>query len=70
VQEAREAGQERLEAELGRQHLLAQAQAWGSLEHDLQALVKQLDALHEEEGGTGRVRVRLWDRERDQSWGF
>jgi hypothetical protein len=62
VQEAWEAGQERLEAELGRQHLSQQAQAWGSLEQDLEALARQLDALQEEEGGTGRVRVRLWDR--------
>jgi hypothetical protein len=68
VQDARELGQEGLEAELGRQRVLAQAQGWGSLAQDLEALARQLEAM--EEGGTGGVRVRLWDRERDQSWGF
>jgi MobA/MobL family protein len=64
VQEAREEGHEALQAAWQeRWQRLTQAPAWTSLEHDLQALARQLDALREEEGGTGRVRVRLWDRE-------
>jgi hypothetical protein len=70
VQDARDVGQEGLEVELQRERVLAQAQAWGSVEQDLQALARQLDALQEEEGGTGRVRVRLWDRERDLGLGL
>jgi hypothetical protein len=63
VQDAREAGHEALQAAWQeRWQRLTQAPAWTSLEHDLQALARQLDALREEEGGTGRVRVRLWDR--------
>src|SRR5207253_277571 len=71
VQEAREAGYEALEAAWqARWQRLAQLQAWPNLAQDLEALARQLDALSEEEGGTGRVRVQLWERERDQSWGF
>jgi predicted ArsR family transcriptional regulator len=63
VQEAREAGHEALQAAWQeRWQRLTQAPAWTSLEHDMEALARQLDALREEEGGTGRVRVRLWDR--------
>ncbi len=71
VQEAREEGHETLDAAWQeRWQRLAQAQAWPNLAQDMEALARQLDALREEEGGTGRVRVQLWDRERDQSWGF
>jgi hypothetical protein len=63
VQEAREAGHEALAAALRARRLQEHAQAWPSLAHDI-------EALREEDGGTGRVRVRLWDRERDQGWGF
>ena len=71
VQEARDEGHEALDAAWqARWQRLAQAQAWPNLAQDLEALARQLDALDEEEGGTGRVRVQLWDRERDQSWGF
>src|SRR5215510_15118670 len=66
VQEAREEGHEALDAAWQeRWQRLAQAQAWPNLAQDLEALARQLDALDEEEGGTGRVRVQLWDRERD-----
>jgi hypothetical protein len=71
VQEAREGGHEALDAAWqARWQRLAQAQAWPNLEQDMEALARQLDELSEEEGGTGRVRVQLWERERDQSWGF
>jgi hypothetical protein len=71
VQEAREEGHEALDAAWQeRWQRLAQAQAWPNLAQDMAALARQLDALDEEEGGTGRVRVQLWERERDQSWGF
>ena len=71
VQEAREEGHEALDAAWQeRWQRLAQAQAWPNLAQDMEALARQLDALREEEGGTGRVRVQLWDRARDQSWGF
>ena len=46
-----------------RQRLLAQAQAWQSLEDSLQDLARQLDDLSEERGGSGHVRIRLWERE-------
>jgi MobA/MobL family len=63
VQDAREEGHEALAAAWQeRWQRLAQAQAWPNLEQDMEALARQLDALHEEEGGTGGVRVRLWDR--------
>ena len=32
----------------------------------LQALARQLDDLSSEEGGHGHVRIRLWEREREQ----
>ena len=71
VQEAREEGHEALAAAWQeRWQRLAQAQAWPNLEQDLAALARQLDALDEEEGGTGRVRVQLWDRERDSGMGL
>jgi len=71
VQEAREEGHEALDAAWqARWQRLAPAQAWPNLAQDMEALARQLDALREEEGGTGRVRVQLWERERDQSWGF
>jgi hypothetical protein len=40
-----------------------QARAGQSLEQELQDLARQLDALREDEGGTGHVRLRLWDRD-------
>jgi hypothetical protein len=71
VQEAREEGHEALDAAWQeRWQRLAQAQAWPNLAQDLAALARQLDALDEAEGGTGRVRVRLWDRERDSGMGL
>ena len=66
VQEAREIGQEGLEAELRR----VQGAAWGSVEQDLAALARQLDALDEEAGRAGRVPIRLWEKEREQGWGI
>jgi len=70
VQEAWEAGQEGLAAEVQRQRLLAQAQAWQSLDDSLQDLARQLDALSEERGGSGHVRIRLWERERELGLGL
>ena len=70
VQEAREAGHEALDAAWqARWQRLAPAQAWPNLAQELEALARQLDAL-DEEGGTGRVRVQLWDRERDAGMGL
>jgi len=69
VQEAREEGHEALAAAWQERWLAAQARTWTSLEEDLQALARQLDDLSSEEGGQGHVRIRLWDRERDQGWG-
>ena len=63
VQDAWEAGQEGLAAEVQRQRLLAQAQAWQHLDDSLQDLARHLDALSEERGGSGHVRIRLWERE-------
>jgi hypothetical protein len=63
VQDAWEAGQEGLAAEVQRQRLLAQAQAWQRLDDSLQDLARHLDALSEERGGSGHVRIRLWERE-------
>ena len=40
-----------------------QSAAWSSLEHDLRALARQLEALSAEVGSPGQVRIRLWDRE-------
>jgi hypothetical protein len=45
------------------QHAREHARAWNTLEHDLQALAQQLDALSAEAGSPGQVRIRLWDRE-------
>jgi hypothetical protein len=70
VQDARDEGHEALTAALNKERLYARAQAWTSLEQDLQALAQQLDALSTEDGGHGRVRVRLWDRERNQGMGL
>jgi hypothetical protein len=71
VQEAREEGHEALAAAWQeRWQRVAQAQAWPNLAQDLEALARQLDALSEEEGGPGRVRVQLWDRERDSGMGL
>jgi hypothetical protein len=63
VQDAWEAGQDGLAAEVQRQRLLAQVQAWQRLDDSLQDLARQLDALSEERGGSGHVRIRLWERE-------
>jgi len=70
VQEAREEGHEALAAAWQERWLAAQARTWTSLEEGLQALARQLDDLSSEEGGQGHVRIRLWDRERDQGWGL
>jgi hypothetical protein len=70
VQEARAEGHEALDAAWQeRWQRLAQAQAWPNLAQDLEALARHLDEL-DEEGGTGRVRVQLWDRERDSGMGL
>ena len=63
VQDAWEAGQDGLAAEGQRQRLLAQVQAWPRLEDSLQDLARHLDALSAERGGSGPVRLRLWERE-------
>jgi hypothetical protein len=65
VQEAWEAGQDGLAAEVQRQRLLAQVQAWQRLDDSLQDLARQLDDLSEERGGSGHVRIRLWEREQE-----
>ena len=38
-------------------------QGWHSLEADVQALARQLDALSETDGSPGHLRVRLWERD-------
>jgi len=68
VQEAREVGQEGLEAGLRRERVVAQE--WEGVEQDLAALARQLDALDTGAGRSGRVPVRLWDKEREQGWGI
>jgi hypothetical protein len=70
VQEAREAGHEALDAAWQARWLAAQARTWTRLEEDLQALARQLDELSSEEGGHGHVRIRLWEREREQGLGL
>ena len=70
VQEAREEGHEALAAAWQERWLAAQARTWTSLEEDLQALARQLDALSSAEGGQGHVRIRLWEREREQGLGL
>jgi hypothetical protein len=64
VQDAWETGQEGLAGEAQRQQLFAQAQAWASVAHNLQALTAQLDALQAGAGETGQVRIRLWEQDR------
>jgi len=66
VQDARDEGMAALGASVEEQRALEQAHAWQSVEHEIQTLAQQLDALHEREGGTGAVRIRLWDREHGQ----
>ena len=56
-----------------KKHTLAEARAaqqakeqvrtWKNLEQELQDLARHLDALREDDGGTGHVRLRLWDRD-------
>src|SRR5262249_38358334 len=70
VQDAREEGQEALAAAVHERWLAEQARTWTSLEEDLQALARQLDDLSSEEGGHGHVRIRLWEREREQGLGL
>jgi arylsulfatase A-like enzyme len=71
VQEAREEGHEALNAAWqARWQRLAQAQAWPNLAQDLEALARQLDALSSKAGGQGHVRIRLWEREREQGLGL
>jgi hypothetical protein len=70
VQDAREEGHEALAAAVHERWLAAQARTWTSLEEDLQALARQLDDLSSEEGGHGHVRIRLWEREREQGLGL
>jgi hypothetical protein len=52
-----------LSEERAQEQAREQARAWRSLEQDLRALAVQLDALSEESGGRGTVRIRLWERE-------
>ena len=68
VRGARIDGHAALAAELHEQAVKEQARAWRSLEHDLLALAAQLDALSEESGGRGTVRIRLWEREQGLGW--
>jgi hypothetical protein len=63
VHEAWEAGQEGLAVEAQKERLLEQTQRWQSLEDSLQDLARHLDALSEEDGSSGHVRIRLWERE-------
>jgi MobA/MobL family len=70
VQDAREEGHEALAAAVHERWLAAQARTWTRLEEDLQALARQLDDLSSEEGGHGHVRIRLWEREREQGLGL
>lgn len=63
VHEAWETGQEDLEAALHRERLVAQAQNWHSLDAALEDLARQLDALSGQDGASGYVRIRLWERE-------
>jgi hypothetical protein len=70
VQDAREEGHEALAAAGHERWLAAQARTWTSLEEDLQALARQLDDLSSAEGGQGHVRIRLWEREREQGLGL
>jgi len=46
-----------------------QTHAWPTLAEDIEALARQLDGLAEE-GGGGRGRVRVWDREQDAGLGL
>jgi hypothetical protein len=66
VQDARDEGMAALVAAVEEQQARERAHAWQSVEQELQTLAQQLDALHEREGGTGAVRIRLWDREHGQ----
>jgi MobA/MobL family len=70
VQDAREEGQEAIAAAVHERWRAEQARTWTSLEEDLQALARQLDDLSSEEGGHGHVRIRLWEREREQGLGL
>jgi hypothetical protein len=70
VQDAREEGQEALAVAVHERWLAAQARTWTRLEEDLQALARHLDDLSSEEGGHGHVRIRLWEREREQGLGL
>ena len=70
VQDAREEGHEALAAAGHERWLAAQARTWTSREEDLQTLARHLDALSSEEGGQGHVRIRLWEREREQGLGL
>jgi len=63
VRQARKGGSEALAESVQEQHAREHARAWNTLEHDLQALAQQLDALSAEAGSPGQVRIRLWDRE-------
>jgi hypothetical protein len=63
VRTVRDDGQAALAMALSEEQAQEQARAWRSLEQDLRALAVQLDALSEESGGRGTVRIRLWERE-------
>ena len=45
-----------------------QTTAWLSLEHALQALTQQLNALSTDAGTSGEVRIRLWEKEQGLSF--
>jgi hypothetical protein len=70
VQDAREEGHEALAAAVHERWLAEQARTWTRLEEDLQALTRQLDDLSSAEGGQGHVRIRLWERAREQGLGL
>ena len=70
MQDAREEEHEALAAAVHERWLAAQARTWTRLEEHLQALARQLDALSEARRGNGHVRIRLWEREREQGLGL
>jgi hypothetical protein len=63
VRAAWDEGQSALAAATHKSHAKEQARAWQSLEQEFQDLARQLETLREPGGGTGHVRLRLWDRD-------
>ncbi len=63
VRRAWDDGQHALAAARREPHAQEQVRGGQSLEQDLRALARQLEALRADDGGTGHVRLRLWDRD-------